>query len=48
MIDMLGNEVIKKAVGNNFKFKKLKPGSIEPYHVQDDRKKNILAGMQKN
>lgn len=39
MIDMLSNEMIKKAVENNFKFKKLKAGTIEPYHIADDRNK---------
>jgi hypothetical protein len=43
MIDMLGNEMVKKAVENNFKFKKLKAGSIEPYHVADDRNKKYIG-----
>ena len=43
MIDMLSNEVIKKAVENNFRFKKLKPGHIEPYHVSDDRNKKYIG-----
>lgn len=43
MIDMLSNETIKKAVEENFKFKKLKPGSIEPYHVFDDRNKKYIG-----
>ena len=43
MIDMLSNETIKKAVENNFKFKKLKPGNIEPYHVIDDRNKKYTG-----
>ncbi len=43
MIDMLSNEVIKKAVENNFRFKKLKPGSIEPYHVSEDRNKKYIG-----
>ncbi|HMK27516.1 MAG TPA: hypothetical protein VK483_15900 [Chitinophagaceae bacterium] len=43
MIDMLSNEVIKKAVENNFKFKKLKPGRIEPYHVSEDRNKKYIG-----
>jgi hypothetical protein len=43
MIDMLRNEVMKKAVENNFKFKKLKPGKIEPYHVFDDRNKKYIG-----
>jgi hypothetical protein len=39
MIDMLSNEAIKEAIRGNFKFKKLKAGVIEPYHVFDDRNK---------
>lgn len=39
MIDMLSNEAIKKGVDSNFKFSKLKPGKIEPYHIFDDRNK---------
>lgn len=37
MIELLSNEAIKKAIDGNFKFRKLKPGVIEPYHVFDDR-----------
>lgn len=37
IIDMLTNEAIKKAIDGNFKFKKLKAGSIEPYHIKDER-----------
>src|SRR5258706_12147375 len=43
MIDMLGNEAIVDAVKNNFKFKKLKAGTIEPYHVFDDRNKKYIG-----
>lgn len=43
MIDMLNNEEIKQAIKNNFKFKKLKPGTIEPYHVFDDRNKKYIS-----
>jgi len=43
MIDMLSNEVIKKAVENNFRFKKLKPGQIKPHHVSDDRNKKYIG-----
>ncbi len=43
MIDMLSNETIKKGVESNFKFNKLKPGSIEPYHVFDDRNKKYIG-----
>lgn len=37
IIDMLSNDAVKKAVDGNFKFRKLKPGSIEPYHINDER-----------
>lgn len=43
MIDLLGNEAIKDALKNNFKFKKLKAGNIEPYHVFDDRNKKYIG-----
>ncbi len=43
MIEMLGNEAIVDAVKNNFKFKKLKAGTIEPYHVFDDRNKKYIG-----
>jgi len=43
MIDLLNNESIKEAIRNNFKFKKLKSGSIEPYHVYDDRNKKYIG-----
>jgi hypothetical protein len=39
LIDMLNNDSIKEAFKNNFKFKKLKPGKIEPYHIYDERNK---------
>lgn len=39
MIDLLSNESIKEAIKVNFKFKKLKAGEIEPYHIKDDRNK---------
>jgi len=43
MIDLLSNEAVKEAIKNNFKFKKLKPGNIEPYHVFDDRNKKYVG-----
>jgi len=43
MIELLSNESVKKAVEANFKFKKLKPGRIEPYHIRDDRNKKYLG-----
>jgi hypothetical protein len=43
MIELLSNEAIKKAVEGNFKFKKLKPGRIEPYHIREDRNKKYLG-----
>jgi hypothetical protein len=43
IIDMLENEAIKEAIKNNFRFKKLKVGCIEPYHVFDDRNKKYIG-----
>ena len=43
MIDMLSNDMLKEAIKNNFKFKKLKPGRIEPYHVFDERNKKYIG-----
>jgi len=43
MVDLLSNEAIKDAIKENFKFKKLKPGSIEPYHIFDDRNKKYIG-----
>jgi hypothetical protein len=43
MIELLSNEAIIDAVKNNFKFKKLKAGRIEPYHVFDDRNKKYTG-----
>jgi hypothetical protein len=43
MIEMLGNEAIKEAIKNNFRFKKLKTGNIEPYHVFNDRNKKYIG-----
>jgi predicted RNA-binding protein Jag len=43
MIELLSHEAIKEAIKSNFKFKKLKPGCIEPYHVFDDRNKKYIG-----
>jgi hypothetical protein len=43
IIDMLSNESVKEGIRNNFKFKKLKAGRIEPYHVFDDRNKKYIG-----
>jgi len=43
IIDLLDNDAIKGAIKNNFKFKKLKTGAIEPYHVFDDRNKKYIG-----
>lgn len=43
MIEMLSNDALKKAVEENFKFKKLKAGTIEPYHIHDERNKKYIG-----
>jgi len=43
MIDLLNNEAIKDAIKNNFKFRKLKTGTIEPHHVFDERNKKYIG-----
>jgi hypothetical protein len=43
MIDLLSNDAVKDAIHANFKFRKLKPGSIEPYHVRDERNKRYIG-----
>src|SRR6185436_1834330 len=43
IIDMLSNECIKEAIKNNFKFNKLKPGTIKPSHISDERNKKYIG-----
>lgn len=43
LIDMLTNVAIQEAIKGNFKFKKLKAGTIEPYHINDDRNKRYIG-----
>lgn len=43
LVEMLSNEAVKEAIKNNFRFRKLKPGAIEPYHVYDDRNKKYIG-----
>jgi len=43
IVEMLSNEAIKEAIKENFKFKKLKPGRIEPYHIYDERNKRYIG-----
>jgi hypothetical protein len=43
MIDLLSNEAIKNAINNNFRFKKLKAGTVRPYHVFDERNKKYVG-----
>jgi hypothetical protein len=43
IVDLLSNEAIQQAVKENFSFKKLKAGTIEPYHVSDDRNKKYIG-----
>ncbi|MBX9782360.1 MAG: hypothetical protein K2X48_03605 [Chitinophagaceae bacterium] len=43
IIDLLSNEAVQEAIKNNFSFKKLKAGTIEPYHVFEDRNKKYIG-----
>lgn len=43
MIDMLENSAIREAVRANFKFRNLKPGRIEPYHIRDERNRRYIG-----
>lgn len=43
IIEMLSNDAIKDAIKENFKFRKLKPGTIEPYHIYDERNKRYTG-----
>src|SRR5215510_12220414 len=43
IIDMLTNESIKEAIKNNFKFKKLKTGTIKSSHIEDERNKKYIG-----
>lgn len=43
LVEMLSNEAVKEAIKNNFRFRKLKPGNIEPYHVFNDRNKKYIG-----
>ena len=43
IIDMLSNESIKEAIKNNFKFKKLKTGTVRSSLVVDERNKKYIG-----
>ncbi|HEV8286598.1 MAG TPA: hypothetical protein VGQ09_19955 [Chitinophagaceae bacterium] len=43
MIELLTNEAIKEAIKNNFRFRKLRSGIIEAYHVYDERNKKYIG-----
>ncbi len=43
LIDLLSNEAIKDAIRGNFKFRQLKPGTIEPYHIADERNRRYMG-----
>ena len=43
LIDLLSNDEIKKAIDGSFKFKKLKAGCIEPYHVKEERNRKYIG-----
>ena len=43
IIDMMSNDMIKEAIKGNFRFRKLKPGKIEPYHVYEERNRKYAG-----
>lgn len=43
LIDLLSNDAIRKAVDENFKFSKLRSGSLLPSHIKDDRNKKYIG-----
>src|SRR5688500_2761892 len=43
MIDLLSNESIQHAIKSNFSFKKLKPGTISPQQIYNDRNKKYTG-----
>jgi len=43
IIDMLSNKAYQDAIDKNYKFKKLRVGDIEPYHVFDERNKRYIG-----
>ena len=43
LIDMLSNDAIQAAVKDNFQFNKMKFGSIEAFHIRDDRNKKYIG-----
>jgi hypothetical protein len=43
MIDLLSNDAIKEAIKNNFRFKKLKPGTIQTSHAPDERNRKYIG-----
>jgi len=43
IVDMLSNEMVKEAIKTGFKFKKLKAGRIEPYHIFDERNRKYAG-----
>lgn len=43
IIDMLSNEVIKEAIRDNFKFKKLKAGTIRSSLIEDERNRKYTG-----
>jgi hypothetical protein len=43
IIDMMSNDMIKEAIKGNFRFRKLKPGKIEPYHIYEERNRKYAG-----
>jgi hypothetical protein len=37
------NDMIKEAIKGNFRFRKLKPGKIEPYHIYEERNRKYAG-----
>lgn len=43
IIDMLSNKAYQDAIDKNYKFKKLRVGDIEPYHILDERNRRYVG-----
>lgn len=43
LVDLLGNKAYQEAISNNFSFKKLSAGPVEPKHVLEERNKRYIG-----